>query len=81
MDELVYTIPLREVFNSPRTRRANKAVKIVKDFIKKHTKAEEVKLDSSVNEALWMRGIRKPPRRIKVKVTKEDEVATAVLVE
>jgi len=81
MDEIIYTIPLREAFNAPRTRRSNKAVRIVREFIRKHSKARDVRLDASVNEALWRRGIGKPPRRIRVKITKEDEVATATLVE
>lgn len=63
----LYRIPLRDAFNAPKTRRASKAVKIVKEFLKKHTKSE-VKLDASVNESLFARGIKKPPRRIKVKV-------------
>lgn len=79
--ERVYTIPLREAFNAPRTKRANKAVRIVKEFLTRHTKASNVKLDSSVNDALWKRSREKPPRRIKIKVTMEEGTATASLVE
>lgn len=80
MAEIVYTIPLREAFEAPRSRRANKAIKVVKNFLLRHTKAKDVKLDSSVNESLWDRGIRKPPRRIKVRVKKEEDTVTAALV-
>ena len=79
--ERIYTIPLREAFDGPVTRRAGKAVKIVKQFVGRHMKTKEVKLDSSINESLWERGREKPPRKIKVKVVKENEVATASLVE
>ena len=69
--EKLYTIPLRAAFDAPRTKRAKKAVRIVQGFLMRHTKVEDVKIDSSVNEAIWERGIQKPPRKIKVKVTKE----------
>lgn len=67
----IYTIPLREAFKAPTTKRANKAVKIVKRFLAEKLSLEDVKLDSSVNNALWNRGMEKPPRRIKVEVTRE----------
>lgn len=79
--ERVYTIPLREAFDVPRTRRSNKAVKVVREFLEQHTKATEVKLDATVNEAIWNKGREKPPRKIKVKVVKEDDIANVTLVE
>jgi len=77
--EFTYTIPLREAFNVPVTKRANKAVKIVRNFLSRHTKASEIKIDSSINEVLWSRGIKKPPRRVKVRVVKEGDVVKASL--
>jgi len=79
--ERTYTIPLREVYDAPRPRRANKAVKVIKDFLVRHMKTDNVKLDSSINEAIWERSREKPPRKIKVKVVKEEDVAVASLVE
>ncbi len=81
MDERIYTIPLRDAFTSSSTRRTRKAVNIVKSFLKKHTKIEDIKLDSKLNEALWDRGIKKPPRRVKVRVVEEDERVVAYLVD
>jgi len=77
--EFTYTIPLREALNVPVTKRANKAVKIVRNFLSRHTKASEIKIDSSINEVLWSRGIKKPPRRVKVRVVKEGDVVKASL--
>lgn len=79
--ERVYVIPLREAYDAPRTKRANKAVKIVRSFLERHMKTDKVKLDASINEALWECSREKPPRRIKVKVVKEKDVATASLAE
>ncbi|OYT27364.1 MAG: 50S ribosomal protein L31e [Candidatus Altiarchaeales archaeon ex4484_96] len=81
MDERLYTIPLRDAFNAPKTKRTKKAVKVVKDYLKKHTKVDDVKLDTKLNELLWEKGIRKPPRRVKVKVVEEDGGVFAYLVD
>lgn len=79
--ERIYTIPLREVFDAPRPRRANKAVKVIREYVAKHTKADEVKIDASLNEAVWEHSREKPPRKVKVKVVTEEGVAVASLVE
>ena len=81
MDEKLYTIPLRDAFSSPRTKRTKKAVNVVRNYLKKHTKVDDVKIDTSLNEFLWEKGIRKPPRRVKVRVVEEDGMLVAYLVE
>jgi large subunit ribosomal protein L31e len=71
--ERIYTIPLRDVKNVQRTIRAPRAIRYVQDFLKKHMKTEEVKIDSSVNEKIWERGIQKIPSKIKIKAIKDDD--------
>lgn len=79
--ERIYVIPLRKVKNVPRTIRSPRAVRLVKEFIKKHMKTEEINIDSSVNEKLWERGMKKPPSKIKVKATEEDGIVAVTLAE
>lgn len=69
MEERIYTIPLRKAYRAPRPRRANKAISIVKEFIKRHMKVKEVVIGESINHAIWKRGIQKPPRRIRIHAT------------
>ena len=76
--ERVYIIPLRDVKRVPRTIRSPKAVRLVREFLKKHMKSEDIKLDSSVNEKIWERGIQKVPPKIKVKATKEEDGSVSV---
>ncbi|HNR25771.1 50S ribosomal protein L31e [Methanobacterium sp. CWC-01] len=76
--ERVYTIPLRDVKKVPRTKRSPRATRYVRDFIQRHMKSEDVKIDASVNEKIWERGIQKIPPRIKVKATKEDDGSVLV---
>ena len=43
-------------------------------------KSEDVKIEQSLNEMMWKRGIRHPPRRVRVKMMKdEDDVVTVSL--
>ncbi|HDD33882.1 MAG: 50S ribosomal protein L31e [Thermoprotei archaeon] len=65
--ERVYTIPLRDAYTAPRKKRAKVAVRIVRDFIKRHMKVEVVKISPKLNEIIWSRSAEKPPRRVKVR--------------
>jgi len=73
--EKVYTVPLRVVKRLPRTKRAERAVAEVKKFVAHHMKAEadKVWLDNPLNEAIWARGMQKPPHHVRVKVIKFDD--------
>jgi large subunit ribosomal protein L31e len=45
-------------------------------------KASDVKIDESINHAIWERGIQKIPSKITVKAVKDDDgVVTATLAE
>jgi len=46
---------------------------VLKAFAFRHMKAKEVSVDTSVNEVIWARGIKSPPHKIRVKMTKDDE--------
>lgn len=75
-EERVYTIPLKEAKKTKKQKRAGKAAKIIKQFVRKHLNVIEVKLDPDLNEIIWSHGAGDPPSRIRVRVTKQaDEVA------
>jgi large subunit ribosomal protein L31e len=76
--ERVYIIPLRDVKRVPRTIRSPKAVRLVREFLQIHMKSEDIKIDSSVNEKIWERGIQKVPPKIKVKAIKEEDGSVSV---
>lgn len=75
MEERIYTIPLSRAWIRPRTKRAPRAIRLLKAFIKRHMKVDEesIRIANDVNEKIWSRGIQKPPRRIRVRVTKDKE--------
>ncbi|HEX7467318.1 MULTISPECIES: 50S ribosomal protein L31e [Methanobacterium] len=76
--ERVYIIPLRDVKRVPRTIRSPKAIRLVREFLKKHMKSDDIKIDTSVNEKIWERGIQKVPPKIKVKAVKEEDGSVSV---
>ncbi len=78
--ERVYNIPLRKSFiDTPKYKRAKKAVSAVKTFLKKHMKTEEVRLGQELNKKIWARGMKNPPHHVEVKVVREiiEEVPVA----
>jgi len=48
-------------------------MKILKEFMLKHTKADKVVVSQWINEELWKHGGKNPPGKIKVKVVLKEE--------
>jgi len=74
----VYMVPLRRAFEAPRYRRSKVAVRIIREFTTKHMKATEVKIEEGVNERIWSRGIRNPPRRIRLEMERDEDGVVSV---
>ena len=87
VEERFYTISLGKAWLMPPNKRAPKAMRIIKDFVKRHMKLEarregaeeeesETKrliISNEVNEKVWSRGIGKPPRKIRIRATKDKD--------
>ncbi|MHA1771293.1 MAG: 50S ribosomal protein L31e [Candidatus Thorarchaeota archaeon] len=74
VEERIYTVPLRKAYwTGSRLRRAKRAVRILREFVERHMKPEELNIHPDVNERIWSRGIQKPPRRIRIRVTKNTD--------
>jgi len=70
IDERVYIIPLAKARKGPRNKRAKKAIRYLREYMMRHFKPEALVISQEVNEAIWSRGIQKPPRKLKVRATK-----------
>ena len=83
IDERIYTVPLRKAYwTGSRLRRSNRAVRILREFVERHMKPDELLIQPEVNERIWERGIQKPPRRIRIRATKNaDSVVRVYLAE
>lgn len=76
--EREYIVPLRSGWQKvPEYKRANKAIKTLKEFMVQHMKIydrdlRKIKVDNVLNNEIRFRGMRKPPARIKVLAKKYD---------
>ncbi|MFW9998502.1 MAG: 50S ribosomal protein L31e [Candidatus Hodarchaeota archaeon] len=70
IDERIYVVPLVNARKGPRNKRAKKAVRYLRDYMTRHFKPETLVITQEVNERIWQRGIQKPPRKLKVRATK-----------
>ncbi len=70
IDERIYIIPLAKARRGPRTKWAKKSVKYLRNFMERHFKPESLIISQELNQKIWSRGIQKPPRKIKVRATK-----------
>jgi len=85
VEERIYTIPLGKAWIATPKKRVPKAMRMIKDFIKRHMKLkvqkeleeeEEPKrliISNEVNERVWRRGIEKPPRKVRVRAAKDKD--------
>lgn len=78
----VYTINLGKAWITPVHKRTDRVVNMIREFAEKHMKSSEIKLDQDLNRQIWSRGKTNPPRKVRVKMVKdEDDVVTVSLYE
>jgi large subunit ribosomal protein L31e len=46
---------------------------MIREFAEHHMKTGQIKIDQDLSHAVWERGIRSPPRKIRVKMAKTDD--------
>jgi large subunit ribosomal protein L31e len=46
---------------------------MIREFAEKHMKTNEVKLDQELNRHVWKKGKTNPPRRLRVRMTKDED--------
>src|SRR3989338_9746288 len=71
--ERIYTVPLGKAYETIRTKRTIRAVNLLRAFIIRHMKAENVIISNALNSFLWQHSMPKPPRKVKVRAVREDQ--------
>ena len=84
--ERVFTIPLSVTRLVPRTKRAPRAIKEIKEYVRRHMtdksaveedeekgERKDVWLDYRLNELIWKRGIENPPNKVRVKAIRFED--------
>src|ERR671930_2487039 len=78
----VYTINLGRAWLTPQHKRTDRVINMIREFAEKHMKSDEIKLEQDLNRQIWSRGKTNPPRKVRVKMVKdEDGVVTVSLYE
>jgi large subunit ribosomal protein L31e len=84
VEERFYTIPLGKAWIARSNKRVPRAMRIVKDFVKRHMKLRDRRefieeeagrliISNEVNERIWSRGIKKPPRKVRVRAARDGD--------
>ena len=80
-EERVVTVPLRKVKAGAKHESADRAMTLIRDHLAQHFKADAdaVRLDPSINEAVWSRGRKKPPSKLRVRAARFEEEGERVV--
>jgi large subunit ribosomal protein L31e len=68
----VYTINLGKAWITPIYKRTDRVINMIREFAIKHMKTEDVKLDQDLNRHIWRKGKTNPPRKVRVKMVKDE---------
>jgi large subunit ribosomal protein L31e len=74
----VYTINLGKAWITPQHKRTDRVVNMIREFAEKHMKSSEIKLDQDLNRQIWSRGKTNPPRKVRVKMVKDEDGTVTV---
>ncbi|MFC7140423.1 50S ribosomal protein L31e [Halosimplex aquaticum] len=80
-EERVVTVPLRDTKAAPKQEEADKAMSIVREHLAKHFAVDEdaIRLDPSINEAVWANGRQNPPRKLRVRAARFEEDGESIV--
>ncbi|WP_247010392.1 50S ribosomal protein L31e [Halorientalis litorea] len=80
-EERVITVPLRDAKAEAKHKRADKAMTLLREHLAKNfsVSEDEVRLDPSINEAIWEQGRKKPPSKLRVRAARFEEEGESVV--
>ena len=74
----IYTVNLAKAWDTPKYRRTDRVINIIKEFTQRHMQTDKVKIDQDLNRHIWSRGKKNPPRKIRLRTVKEDDDTVVV---
>jgi large subunit ribosomal protein L31e len=78
----IYTINFSKAWLTPKHKRTDRVINMIKEFAIKHMKSSQIKIDQELNRYIWERGKTNPPRKVRVRiVTDEDDQVIVSLYE
>ncbi|MFH1107201.1 MAG: 50S ribosomal protein L31e [Candidatus Micrarchaeota archaeon] len=73
--ERLYTVDLSRAYAKPAMKRANRASRLLREFLCRHLKspAESIRIAPALNEAVRAHGGARPLKKVKLKATKDKD--------
>ena len=78
VEERVYLVPLDHAWIAPIKNRTPRAIRILKEYVKKNMATDNVLISSEVNEKIWSKGTEGSPRKIRIRAVKDKENVVTV---
>jgi len=74
----IYTVNLAKAWDTPKHRRTDRVINIIREFTQRHMQTNKVKIDQDLNRHIWSRGKTNPPRKIRLRMIKEEDDTVVV---
>ena len=69
----IYTINFSKAWLTPKHKRTDRVVNMIREFAVKHMKSSQIKIDQELNRYLWEKGKTNPPRKVRVRIVKDED--------
>jgi large subunit ribosomal protein L31e len=69
----IYTINFSKAWLTPKHKRTDRVVNMIKEFAIKHMKSSQIKIDQELNRYIWKKGKTNPPRKVRVRLVKDED--------
>src|SRR3982750_3724755 len=69
----IYTINFSKAWLTPKHKRTDRVVNMIKEFAIKHLKSSQIKIDQDLNRYIWQKGKTNPPRKVRVRIVKDED--------
>jgi large subunit ribosomal protein L31e len=69
----IYTINFSKAWLTPKHKRTDRVVNMIREFAVKHMKSSQIKIDQELNRYIWEKGKTHPPRKVRVRIVKDED--------
>ena len=69
----IYTINFSKAWLTPKHKRTDRVINMIKEFAIKHMKSSQIKIDQELNRYIWEKGKTNPPRKVRVRIVKDED--------
>ena len=69
----IYTINFSKAWLTPKHKRTDRVINMIKEFAIKHMKSSQIRIDQELNRYIWERGKTNPPRKVRVRIVKDED--------